>query len=565
MKEMFRIHVCVTPRVRSSILVGVLAAWTAACSDGSAATSNGGKGGATPSQGGTTPVTTPICSALLAGPASVRRLTRTEYLNSLSDLLPGAVSPSTAALLLTDPAVDGFENQTRALRPNALQVEAWSDVAAAAARVALSEGPNRVLGCAPEGDQVLPCVGAFVSAFGLKAFRRPPTESEKSSYLELYQNLRQELDVAGATELLVQAFLQSPQFLYRMEIGQPDSTGMRSLNPFEIATRLSYLILQSMPDDALLAAAGASQLSHPEGIQIQIQRLLAKPTAASAFGEFVRQWLELNAVLDRGSHKDPALYPGWNAGLAKAALDDTANFAGFVFRQAQPTLATLLQSSAGPVDVRLTGVHFGTETPAQRSGVLTRIAFLAANARSVGGSPPLRGASVQRSLLCASPPLPPSDVDRSEPLPSAEMGATNRQRFETRVAPSMCKGCHAAMDGIGYGFEHFDAIGQFRVADNGQPIDASGVLIDTGATDGPFDGAQALSARLAESPVVVDCFVARFFQYAYGRPASDSDRCALERLQALFVASGGDIVDLIEQISLGPEFARVAAFEENAR
>jgi Protein of unknown function (DUF1592)/Protein of unknown function (DUF1588)/Protein of unknown function (DUF1595)/Protein of unknown function (DUF1585)/Protein of unknown function (DUF1587) len=563
MKEMFPIPVCATPRARS-VLVGALAIWAAACSDGSAAAPSGvmgGQGGAVPSQGGM-----PSCSAPSApGPAAVRRLTRTEYLNSLSELLPGAVGPSTAALLLTDPAVDGFENQIRALRPNALQIEAWSDVAATAARVALSAGPEGVLGCAPEGDQALPCVGAFVSVFGLKAFRRPLTESEKSSYVELYRGLRQELDAAGATELLVQAFLQSPQFLYRMEIGQPNPTGTRSLDSYEIATRLSYLILQSTPDDALLAAAGSAQLSHPEGLQFQIQRMLAKPAAASAFGEFVRQWLELNAVLDRGSHKDPALYPGWNAALAQAALDDTANFAGFVFRQAQPTLATLLQSAVGPVDARLTDFHGGNEGATQRAGVLTRIAFLAANARSVGGSPPLRGASIQRALLCASPPLPPADVDRSEPLPSAGVGATNRQRFESRVAPSMCKGCHAAMDGIGYGFEHFDAIGQYRVSDNGQPIDASGVLMDTGATDGPFDGAQALSARLAKSPVVIECFVARFFQYAYGRPASDSDHCALERLKSLFIASGGDVVDLVKQIALGPEFARVTAFEANTR
>jgi len=512
------------------------------------------------------PETNPICGATpAAGPALVRRLTRTEYLNSLSELLPGAVSPSTEALLLTDPAVDGFENQTRAIRPSALQVEAWSDVAAAAAQVALSAGPARVLGCSPEGDQALSCVGTFVSAFGLKAFRRPLTESEKSSYVELYQSLREELDVASSTELLVQAFLQSPQFLYRMELGHAGPTGIRALDSFEIATRLSYLILQSTPDDTLLAAAGASKLTNPDGLQIEIQRMLAKPAAASAFGEFVRQWLELNAVLDRGSHKDPVIYPGWNSELAKAALDDTANFAGFVFRHAQPTLKTLLQSGAGPVDARLIGVHGGVEGSAQRAGVLTRIAFLAANARSVGGSPPLRGATVQRSLLCASPPLPPSDVDRSEPLPSEGVGVTNRARFESRVASSMCKGCHVGMDGIGYGFEHFDAIGQFRTVDNGQPIDARGVLIDTGSTDGPFDGAPALSARLSESPVVNDCFVARFFQYAYGRPASDSDHCALERLQARFVASGGDLVDLIQQIALGPEFGQVAGFEDNAR
>jgi hypothetical protein len=190
----------------------------------------------------------------------------------------------------------------------------------------------------------------------------------------------------------------------------------------------------------------------------------------------------------------------------------------------------------------------------QRAGVLTRIAFLAGTSHSGGTSPPIRGNAVQLRLLCELPISPPPGANLSMPTATPGEGPqTTRMLFETRTAPAVCQSCHASLNGIGFGFESYDAAGAFRTTENGLPIDASGVLMGTDV-DGPFDGALALSATLAQSPMVHQCATQQWLRYALGRAPVEAELSLLGAWNATFVANGGDVRALLMSIVTSPTF-----------
>lgn len=497
----------------------------------------------------------------MLGQIPLRRLSRVEHRNTVEDLLYGLALDTPE--LPKDPVEAGFENSARLLSAPPLWVEQSELTASQAAQAALVDPATRarILPCkswSTRAEQTA-CADAFLSGFGARAFRRPLTADERQRYLAFIAEVSAEIDFEAAIELAVTALMQAPQFTYRLELGAGDGR----VTAYELASRLSYLLWQSMPDETLLAAAAADQLATPAQLEAQARRMLGEPRARQAMVDFHRQWLDFDRVLEEP--KEPGAFPDWGPELRTAIREEVDRFVAGVMLDGDGTLASLLTSRKSWVDAEL-AAHYGlapvsgwteVELPAsERSGILTRSDFLAGQAHETNGSPVLRGVFVIDRLLCAGLAAPPAGADTSTPERAPGSGPiTNRALFEQRTAPAQCQGCHVQINGIGFGFEHFDAAGAFRTLDDTLPVDASGTLVGTDV-DGPYDGAIALSERLAHSATVRDCAASHWLRYTLGRRIETADACLQGRAERALAASGGDVRELLIEIVTSPEFVR---------
>ena len=499
---------------------------------------------------------------LQLGDAPVRRLTATEYQNTIRDLL-GADVPDLPSLPSDAVTAGSFENEAAALAASDVHVARWEQGAFAAGALVASDATvrGRFASCT-EADAG--CARTFVTEFGRKAFRRPMTTAEIERYEGFFEARRAEIDWDAAVQLTVTAFLQSPQFLWRLEHGAGEAgDDLVALTAYETASRLSYLLWQSMPDDELFAAAAADELQTANQVETQARRMLDEPRARAAVGEYFRQWLHLDRVA--GEDKLPELVPEWSPAVAQAATDESQRFAEHVFFGG--TLTDLFTSRHGFVTEELAPLYGvsaapeGMELPPERAGILSRIAFLGGEAREANGSPPLRGVFVIRRLLCQPTGSPPADADTSPPVMNPDEGPrTNRDLFAERTSSADCQSCHERIDGFGFGFENFDMAGRFRTEDNGLPVDATGLALGIG-NDGVYDGATELQERFADSPVVQDCAVETWFTYANGHAPEGADACQVDALQQAFGESGGDLDEMVVHLVTRPEFLLRPAIE----
>jgi hypothetical protein len=262
-------------------------------------------------------------------------------------------------------------------------------------------------------------------------------------------------------------------------------------------------------------------------------------------------------------------FPGFGPELTQAMIDETARFTDYVVRSSDGLLSSLFTASYSLIDGPLFELY-GVEPPpnhaagdvvefdpAQRSGVLTQAAFLATHAHHDQTSPVHRGLFVRENILCQTIPPPPPDVIPTPPPPTPN--TTVRERISLHQSEPSCFGCHQMMDNIGLGFESYDASGVYRSEEANRPVDDTGELIGTGdpALDGPFDGAIELSRKLAESTVVQQCVTEQWFRYALGRSTSADDACALQQIREQFVASGGNVRELIVSLATSDAFRNV--------
>lgn len=546
-----------------------------------------GTGGSPSAEGGTGPTTgspepvvcddQEIPERLRLGTAPMRRLSSTEYLRTLSDLFPG-VAPELPALPIEDP-VDAFDNDARALGPSDVAVARWEEIAFRYTRDLTADAAalEAFLPCAAsltDRASAEACGAELVESFGLKTHRRPLTPEEQARYRALFEQQLEAIDFEAAVQLTAMAMLQSPWFLYRLELPDGEASGeVVALDSWQLASRLSYFLWQRMPDDELFDAARADRLTDPAELERQARRMLRDPRARDAVVDFHRQWLFFDRIR-RAEHDSrvPELFPTWNAATQAAAHEELLRFVRRTVFDGDGTLAALLLSRETEVDASLAEIY-GVEKPpragqwspvtlpaGERAGFLTRVGFLAAHAHSANGSPPLRGAYVMQRLFCIRPGAPPPDADTSPPVVEGT-DLTNRELFEQRAAPARCQGCHVIIDSFGFGFEHYDAIGAYREIDNGKPVDARVTLVGTDVT-GEVDGAIELSEKLAQSTQVAECAVSRWFRYARGRAIEPVDRCVLERLNERFQQSGGDILELMVDLTLSPDFRYRPAAQE---
>ena len=494
------------------------------------------------------------------GPSPIRRMTRFEYNNTVYQLLGDNSRPADG--FAPDEEALGFSNQAATLVVSPLLAEQYAEAAARLAKQNLAAVVAKVPSCDGEANAAA-CreeVETWLRTFAQRAYRRPATEAEISELLDLFnQGLGlgdSDYDVATGLELVLRAILQSPFFLYRTELGSQDAApgAPVALTSHEMASRLSFLFWNSMPDQLLLERAEAGELTTPAQIETEARRLLAAPRAREAVKNFHREWLQLDEVpLIAGVGKDLEIYPDYSDALLPLFQKETEAFLDHAIFEEGASLQTLLTAPYTMLNRELAAFYgvSGPTTdaferveldPSKYSGFLTQPSLLAMHAKPNRSSPIHRGLFVRRNLLCQVPPSPPDIVPEA---PEVDTSLTTREQFRQHEADPACAGCHKLIDPIGLGFEHFDGLGRYRETEWGLVIDASGEILSSEDSDGTFDGVIELGQVLADSEQVSNCLVTQWFRYAYGRAETDQDACTIAQLRADFAASGFDIKELL--------------------
>jgi hypothetical protein len=501
-----------------------------------------------------------------APPASVgvtplRRLSRLEYNNAVRDLLGDTSRPGDQ--LPDDPSGAAGFSTGGVVSP--VEARALMAAARAVAANAVKRLPA-LLPCDPARAGEDACARQFVERFGKRLFRRPLAAEETADLLALYGWARREqaLPFPEAVRVVLQGLLQAPSFLYRVEVGLPAAPGARiaRLTPHETAARLSFFLWASTPDDALLAEADAGRLAAPGEVAAQARRLLADPRAADALRAFHADWLALHEIATL--EKDARRFPDFTAAARQAMQVETPAFAVEVYLKGDGRLDTLLLADFTFADAALAKIY-GVPAPAQkglqrvtldpgqgRAGLLTHLGVLASGGTPSSTSPIRRGKLVREQLLCLDLPPPPPGVDTTPPIPDPNVPV--REQFRQHSDDAACRGCHALIDPIGFAFESFDSIGRHRATDGGKPVDASGEIVGTPASDGKFVGARELAARLAGSPDTQRCLARQWFRFALGRPERD-DGPSLDRAFASFAGAGRDLRALLVALTQTPAFS----------
>ncbi|HEX5660038.1 MAG TPA: DUF1592 domain-containing protein [Polyangiales bacterium] len=504
------------------------------------------------------------CASLHVGYTPLQRISRDQYTNSVRDLLGVSFDQS---MLSDDERVGVFDGNVVAPVTDLLVDE----YASAAERVAQQALPNleKLVSCdrAAQGDDK--CAAQFIDTFGTRVYRRPLSADEQAAYVALFGEYKG-TGYPAALRVLVQTMLQSPNFLYRVEL-QPVAAGKiegTQLDAFELASRLSFFLLSTTPDELLLKAAESGELLTSDGLSEQTERLIEDPRFSDTLASFHTHWLELQKL--GTSTKDSTIFPMFSSNVAAQMLDETLKFVDHVIRKDDAKLETLLTASYGFPQAELAKLYGVTPAatpdepvqfdPTQRAGLLTQPSFLAAHAHYNSTSPVERGKIVIRNVLCQVLPDPPPDVNTTPPNP--ESGATIREGLAVHQQVASCAGCHKRIDGIGLGFEQFDAIGAYRTTENGKPVDSSGEVVQGGSDiNGKFGSSMELVQKLAGSSEVKECVATQWLRFALGRVESDADQCTLDKLFKDFAGSDHDIRVLLESIVLSDAFRnkRVAA------
>jgi|SRR5450432_200884 len=501
----------------------------------------GGAGSTTATGAGSTTGITGSGGATFTGPrdpgrVTVRRLNRAEYDNTVHDLLGTAQTPG-ATTFPDDAPQLGFDNngdlQTLSPEQLTLYQTAAESLAAEAMTVGSAERSKIVTCDLTTGTA---CAQTLINNFGLLAFRRPLTTTEVGNYVTLMATAAK----AGATSdeqfrTVLEAFLQSPNFLFRPEFDSSvTSMTPHLLSPYETASRLSYAIYRSMPDQTLFAAAAAGTLAQVSDIQTQVQRMLADPKGVFA-QTFASQWLGLGAVTTQSF--DSTLFPEFNASLASSMGGEVLDFFNEFLQQNEP-VSQLLTANFSYIDKNLAslyGISAPTGTgltrttlsnPQRAGGLLTMAGVLSVTSYPVRTSVVKRGAWVLSQLLCAPVPAPPPNIP---PFPTGAITAgTQKEILAMHRTEPACAACHDSMDNIGIAMENYDAVGAYRTMENGIAIDASGafeggIADPSGVPGAPFTGAVQLAATVAADPRFTPCVAQNALGYALGRTLTTSD------------------------------------------
>ena len=494
------------------------------------------------------------------GPAPIRRLTRLEYENTLRDLL--GVQPNVlGALQLGSDAESG-----RAGFVKGGAITGGDDVrnlmaASTAVIDAIKPKLGALLPCSPlptAAAEQEACARKFITDFGKRAYRRPLAQREIELAQALYTSQRSPevgASFEDAMAALIAGFIQAPQFLYHWELGPnaPVRDGnLVRYNSYEIASRLSYLFWASMPDDKLFVAAEARALQTPEQIASEARRLLADERAKHGLADFHLQWLEIGPLTQTAKDEGQK---NWSPAVAQAMLNETRDFAASVYLgdKAAGTLESLLTSRATIAEAGLAKIYgvnmTGTNAqpinlnPAQRSGILTQLAFLAAHADTGDSHPVKRGDAVLRRLLCMDLEVP----DNIEVPPVAEPNdtQTTRERFDVHGKATCAATCHQFLDPIGFAFEAYDAIGTYRTTDRNKPVDTTGSLTLPSGTPLAFKDATELVGQLAKLPETQDCMSTQWMRYMLGRREVAGEASSLAVVRELFKNSKHDLRELL--------------------
>lgn len=486
------------------------------------------------------------------GAVGMRRLSRRELDDTLRDLV--GETERLATQYLPEDVLDPFDNDYSTQRVSAILIEGLERLASDVSLRLMADTARRdeVVGCTPTGTSDTDCMGTFIDRFGRRALRRPITADERDRWLVLGQNyagLRD--DFYEGIDVLVRMFLQHPHFVYRIERGEPtDEDGVFRLDDYEVATRLSYFLWGTMPDDSLDALADAGQLSQADHVRSAAQRLLDDPRARARVEAFHAMWLGFISL-----PHDPELTSALR--LETRELLDQQLFEARdswldLFRATGTYANDYLAQHYGltpPGTDAFVWVEYG---PSGRQGLLSHGSFLSLGAKFEDTSPTLRGLAIRTRLLCQSVPPPPPDVDTDNPPGADDPDACKEDRYAEHGANGACHSCHSLIDPIGFGLENYDRAGRYREHDLGAPectISGEGAV-----GDDTFVGPSGLADLLVDGTALDACVVRQLYRFAMGHDVDDDDQAYVDDLVERFRERDHQFDALILDLVADPAF-----------
>lgn len=506
--------------------------------------------------GGGVHLTSSCTNGSLAGAPSLRRLSRRELENSLRDVFPSLGAAWSSGLSADNISSSGFDNDNTLLL---VSKQTARELATAAESVAtnISSALPQLLPCAAtSADQA--CAGQFLDTQGRRLFRRPLTADERTSFLTFWNTAQTATgDFTQSIGWLTRALIESPDFIYRREIGAPGASGSLQLDQYEIATELAYTFSGTGPSAALLDRASRAELSSPEVLVATAHDLLM-----TAGRDLVHNFFDSYVGYSRVTTIAKAGVNGF-ADQRESMLAETRNFIDevifnrggggrelFTANFTTPTTALAGFYGFEPASVPASNFDVVPRPAGQGIGLLAQGSVLATLAQPNGSSPTKRGQWVYKHLLCNEvPPVPPNIPTLGAPQPGKR---TTRQRYEEDHAQGSCQGCHGRWDPIGFGFEHFDEAGRYRADEGGLTIDTASHVPQNGVDLFTFDGEEDLMTQLVEEPLVHECMSQYLATYAFGENVA----CGAETRRAEFVDGTLGFIDYLASLAAEPQFTQ---------
>jgi hypothetical protein len=520
---------------------------------GSGGTGNTGAGGSS----GMPPIGGELSDCDTPGPRLIRRLTSTQFHNTLVDAFQDPNVPT--ADVLVDPPHLRFKIDADKPSIRDLDASLLIDYAETVAEWATTNKLNSFNSCTDNNEG---CWRPFIQNVGLKLFREPLTEEQVSNYLDLF---RAETTFKDGATVVIMTMVQSPYLLYRRELGTPDGGGFK-LTPHEVASQLSYFLTDSAPDAQLLDAAANGRLSSNEDLDREANRLVATPAGRAVISRFLESWFEIEGL--HGKAKDANTF-NLTPELRTSMLGESREFFLDAFYNGG-NVQSLFASTHTFVDQALAsfyGLPGGGGSSFQRvelgsskraPGLLGHGAFLTHHAQPENSSPVQRGRFVRDRILCEKIPEMPEDLDTN--LASGANYTTNRERYAEHSRNPVCAGCHASFDPVGFTFEHFDGFGRYRDQEKGAPIDASGAITHVDGSgaeiETPLDGVDSLTDYLADNDRVRACVVRYWSYYAYGRDNWQEKKCNDDSVRREAGENGYTLKSIVMGILHAPTFTR---------
>ena len=470
------------------------------------------------------------------GRVTIRRLNKVEYNNTIRDLLGIDFKP--ADNFPTDDAGYGFDNIGDVLSLPPLLMEKYLAAAEQIAERTFKDDKSRnryMNPPIPPKDAKESKQRTALRYFAQRAWRRSLNDQEQRRIFGFVQLATQNGETPEkGTQLAMQAVLVSPHFLFRIEqdrtATRPD--GAYPISEFELASRLSYFLWASTPDDELLNLAAKGELRKPDVLEAQVKRMLKNPKARALSENFAQQWLQIRGL--KSFAPDPKLFPSFDEPLRDAMFKETERFFQYLVEEDRSVLE-LIDSDYTFLNERL-AKHYGIDgvkgnefrkvmlPDRRRGGVLAQASVLTVTSNPTRTSPVKRGKWIMDNILGTPPPPPPPDVPELKENKAALTG-TLRQRMEQHRANPSCATCHQRMDPLGFGFENFDVIGSWRDKEGKFAIDATGVLPDGKKFNGPGELRGILKQREGE---FCRCLTEKMLTYALGRGMDRADRCTID-------------------------------------
>lgn len=509
---------------------------------------------------------TSVRAPLEAQPARLVRLTQTQYKQIVQDLigedinLPVRLEPDSRNAGLLAAGASSTSISTRG-------VEQYETAAYDLAKQLMDREDlwGRWMTCSPSGTTDAECAGEFVKEFGTRAWRRPLDEEEVARLVQIAGNAAAVTDsFYGGLEYAAAAILQSPHFLFRPEVGV--GTGeRRSLDGYELASRLSFFLWNTAPDEALMEKAKSGEILTDEGLAAEVERMLEDPRALRGIRQFFIDLYELDRL--DALTKAPELFPHISEEVGGSAREETLRVLEDVIFDGSGDFRDVITSRKTFINRKLAAIYnvrspvrdgfgeyeFGEDS--LRRGILGHVSFLALWAHPVSTSATLRGMFVQQKLLCRIVPPPPAGVDTSIPEPTGTE-PTLRDRIKVHLEDPNCASCHNITDKIGLAYENFDGIGRFRPTDNGAELSLAGDL------DGvPFADPADLSLLVRNHPKLGECMARRMVNYATSAGAYDGPNDDIEELAKSFAENQFNVLKLVRGLVMSDAFRSTVVTE----